>query len=160
MPTDDPSANDRGDARREDADGADGDDVPRGATDGDDTVDDGDGGFSLSLPPIRLPPLFPEDFRVLWPVGGRPRGRVSRRGVAAALLAFDAVDAALALTVDAAAVTAVRVVAGSLVAAAAFGALGVAYVWEAAAALAGAGELGAAPTLTLLLVARTLRDVL
>lgn len=129
------------DAGEEDANGED-----------DDTV-----GFSLSLPPFSLPPLFPEDFRIVWPVGDRPRGRVSRRTVAAVLACFDAVDAVLAATTDSAALAAVRVVGGALVAATTFGTLGVVYVWEAAAVLAGFGELTAVPTLTALLVARLLR---
>lgn len=122
--------------------------------------DDSDGGLSLKLPPIRLPSLFPENFRILWPSPGEgPRRRVSMRAVLAALLLFDAVDAALALTVDTGAVVGVRVVGGALVAATTFGTLGVAYVWEAAAALAGFGELTVVPTLTALFVVRLLREV-
>jgi hypothetical protein len=116
--------------------------------------------LSFSLPPIRLPPLFPDDFRVLWPVGGTPTTRVSRRTAAAALVAFDVLDAVLVLTVDAAAVTAARTVGGTLAAAGAFGPLGAVYALEAAAALAGYGWLTVAPTLTLLLLVRGLREVL
>ncbi|MUV61770.1 hypothetical protein, partial [Halobacterium sp. CBA1126] len=77
-----------------------------------------DGGFSLKLPPIRLPALFPENFRVRWPApGDGPRRRPSKHAVLAALVLFDVVDALLALTVDSAALTAVRVVGGALVAA-------------------------------------------
>ena len=119
---------------------------------------DDEDGFSLSLPPIRLPPLFPDDFRVLWPGGGDgPRRRVSARLVTATLVAFDLVDAVLALTVDATVVTAARTVGGSLVAAATFGLLGVPYVLEPAAALLGFGWLTAFPTLTALLAVRLLR---
>jgi hypothetical protein len=120
---------------------------------------DADAGFSFSLPPIRLPPLFPEDFRVLWPAGDTPPHRVSKRTAAAALVAFDLVDAALALTVDSVAVTAARTVGGSLIAAGTFGLLGVPYVLEAVAALAGYGWLTVAPTLTLLLLVRAVREV-
>jgi len=119
---------------------------------------DDDEGVSLSLPPIRLPPLFPDEFRVLWPGGGDgPRRRVSARLAAAVLVAFDLLDAVLALTVDAAAVTATRTVGGTLVAAATFGLLGVPYVLEPAAALLGFGWLTAFPTLTALLVVGLLR---
>lgn len=125
--------------------------------DGDDT----DEGFSLSLPPIRLPPFFPEDVRVLWPgAGERLRGRVSRRLAVAALVAFDLADAFLAATTDSAVVAGVRVVSGALVAATTFGTLGVAYAWEAGAVLLGVGDLTVLPTLTVSLVAGALRDVL
>ncbi|MCG1004052.1 MULTISPECIES: hypothetical protein [Halobacterium] len=117
-----------------------------------------DSGFSLKLPPIRLPSLFPENFRILWPApGDGPDPRASPRTVLAVLLLFDAADAALALTVDSGAVAAVRIVGGALVAATAFGTLGTVYVWEAVAALAGLGELTAIPTLTALFVVRLLR---
>ncbi|MFB6072478.1 MAG: hypothetical protein ABEJ88_05860 [Halobacterium sp.] len=119
---------------------------------------DDDGGFSLSLPPIRLPPLFPADFRVLWPGGGDgPRRRVAARTVVLALAAFDVADAVLAVTADAAAVTAVRTVGGALVAGATFGLFGLPYVLEPLAALLGYGTLTAFPSLTALLVARVLR---
>lgn len=137
--------NDRGDG---------GDHIDR-ADDGD---RDSDGGLSLKLPPIRLPSLFPENFRILWPAPGEgPRRRVSKRAVLAAVLLFDIVDAVLALTVDSSAVVGVRVVGGALVAATTFGTLGVGYVWEAVAALAGFGELTVAPTLTALFVVHLLR---
>ena len=115
-------------------------------------------GFSFSLPPIRLPPMFPDRFRVLWPGGGDgPTARASRTTAAAALVAFDLVDAVLALAVDAPAVAAARVVAGALVAAGAFGLPGLLYAVEGAAVLAGAPELTVFPTLTLLLVVRLVR---
>jgi hypothetical protein len=38
--------------------------------------------------------------------------------------------------------------------------VGVAYVWEAGAVLVGGGEVTVLPTLTVLLIARALRDVL
>ncbi|MCD2198718.1 hypothetical protein LPA44_02230 [Halobacterium sp. KA-4] len=117
-----------------------------------------DGGLSLKLPPIRLPSLFPENFHILWPAPGEgPRRHVSKRAVLVAVLLFDVVDAVLALAVDSGAVVGVRVVGGALVAATTFGTLGVAYVWEAVAALAGFGELTVAPTLTALFVVRSLR---
>lgn len=119
---------------------------------------DSDDGLSLKLPPIRLPSLFPENFRILWPAPGEgPRRRVSTRAVLAAVLLFDVVDAVFALTVDSSAIVGVRVVGGALVAATTFGTLGVGYVWEAAAALAGFGELTVVPTLTALFVVRLLR---
>lgn len=121
-------------------------------------TDDPDGGFSVSLPPVRLPPLFPDRFRVLWPGGGDgPATRASRRTTAAALVAFDVVDAALALSVDAPAVAAARALVGALVAAGTFGLPGVLYAAEGAAVLAGVGELTVAPTLTVLLVVGLLR---
>jgi hypothetical protein len=127
----------------------------RDEDDADRDRDEDAGGFSLSLPPITLPPLFPEDFRVLWPVSGdRPRTPVSARAVLAALAFFDVADAVLALADAGGALAAVRVASGAVVAGVAFGTLGVAYVWEAAAVLAGHGELTAVPTLTVLFVAR------
>lgn len=123
--------------------------------------DDHDGdhrGFSFSLPPIRLPPMFPERFRVLWPGGGDgPTTRASRLTAAVALVAFDIVDAVLALGVDAPAVAAARVVAGALVAASAFGLPGLLYAGEGVALLAGVGDLTVVPTLTVLLVVRLVR---
>lgn len=127
--------------------------------DGDDG-DDASSGFSFSLPPIRLPPLFPERFRVLWPAGaGGPSTRPSPLAATAGLVAFDAADAALAVWgTDAAVVAGARVLAGSLVAGAAFGLPGALYALEAAAVLTGAGALTAFPTLTaLLLLARVVR---
>ncbi len=117
-----------------------------------------DDGFSLKLPPVRLPSLFPENFRVLWPApGDGPDSRPSPWTIFAALLLFDVADAALALFVGSAAVTAVRVVGGALVAAVAFGTLGTVYVWEAVAALAGFGDFTVVPTLTVLALLRLLR---
>lgn len=122
--------------------------------------DDASRDFSFSLPPIRLPPLFPERFRVLWPGGGgRPSARPSRVTAIAGLVAFDLADAALAVwATDAPAVAGARVLAGSLVAGAAFGLPGALYALEAAAVLGGVGLLTAFPTLTaLLLVVRVVR---
>lgn len=120
--------------------------------------DDDSGGLSLKLPPISLPAFFPEDFQVLWPGGGdEPRPAVSPRTVAFACVAFDIVDALLALTVDAPLVAGVRTVGGALAAAGAFGLLGLPYLWEPVAALLGFGSLTVFPTLTALLVVRALR---
>jgi hypothetical protein len=135
----------------------------RNSGDDDDTEpNDGNPGFSLELPPLNLPPLFPEDFRLRWPGGGdRPRGRVSRRIVVLAVLAFDLFDAILALSadaaVDAAVVTAVRTVGGAVLAATLFGPLGLPYLWEPFAALVGCGQLTVLPTLSVLLLAHFLR---
>jgi hypothetical protein len=133
-----------------------------GDEDGGRTSGDEDDGFSLQLPPLDLPPLFPEDFRILWPGGGdRPGGRVSLRIVVVAVVAFDLLDAFLAVTVDptanAAVVTAARTVGGALLAATMFGPLGLPYLWEPVAALLGFGQLTAVPTLSVLLLARVLR---
>jgi hypothetical protein len=134
---------------------------PRDRPDESENGDEGEAGFSLRLPPIRLPPLFPEDFRILWPSPGEKlHGRVTHRVVAAALVVFDLVDAALALTADSTVLAAVRVVGGALLAATTFGTLGVVYVWEAAAVLAGVGEFTVVPTLTVLLLAGLVREVL
>jgi hypothetical protein len=119
---------------------------------------DDSGGLSLKLPPIRVPSFFPEEFQVLWPGGGDgPRPAVSPRTVAFACVAFDAVDALLALTVDAPLVAGARTVGGALAAAGAFGLLGLPYLWEPVAALLGFGSLTAFPTLSSLLVVRALR---
>ena len=119
-----------------------------------DDADDASGDFSLSLPPIRLPPLFPDRFRVLWPGGGGgPAALPSPLTATAGLAAFDLADAALAVWVHSPpAVDGARVLAGSLVAGAAFGLPGALYVLEAAALLAGVGALTAFPTLTALLL--------
>lgn len=132
----------------------------RDGSDTDDDAADTSGDFSFSLPPIRLPPLFPEHFRVLWPGGGGgPSTRPSRVTAIAGLVAFDLADAALAVwATDAAVVTGARVLAGSLVAGAVFGLPGALYALEAAAMLGGAGLLTVFPTLTaLLLVVRVVR---
>lgn len=123
-----------------------------------DRDDSDDHGFSFSLPPIRLPPMFPDRFRVLWPGGGDgPSPRASRFSAAFALVAFDLVDAALALGVDVPAVAAARVVAGGLIAAGVFGLPGLLYAAEGAVLLAGVPELTVFPTLTVLLVVRLVR---
>jgi len=136
------------------------DDDDRSADGDDDDDDDSPPRFSFSLPPIRLPPLFPERFRVLWPGGSDgPTHRPSRATAVAGLVAFDLADAALAVrAADAPAVAGARVLAGSLVAGAAFGLPGALYALEAAAVLAGAGLLTVFPTLSaLLLVVRGVR---
>ncbi|MDH5019291.1 hypothetical protein [Halobacterium rubrum] len=144
-----------------DTDAAAGDDEHAGGRDGTTGAgDDASGDFSFSLPPIRLPPLFPERFRVLWPGGGSgPSTRPSRPAAIAGLVAFDLADAALAVwATDAAVVAGARVLAGSLVAGVAFGLPGALYALEAAAVLGGAGLLTVFPTLSaLLLVVRVVR---
>jgi len=134
-------------------------DDPRDDSSDDRRSDGRDGsGFSFSLPPIRLPPMFPERFRVLWPGGGGgPSTRASRLTATAALVAFDVFDAVLALIVDAPAVAGARVVAGALVSAGAFGLPGLLYAAEGAMLLGGVPEWTVFPTLTLLLVVRLVR---
>lgn len=118
---------------------------------------DGGGGLGFSLPPVRLPPLFPEDLRVVFLLPGRPGGvAVSRRGLLAAAAVFDLVDAALALSVGTPVVAWGRTVAGALLASLFVGGYGALAVWEVAAVAAGYPALTVAPTLSALVLAVSL----
>lgn len=117
--------------------------------------EDDDGGLSLRLPPFRLPEFFPPDFELRFPIPGRRSGRsVDARTVLLACLAFDLVDAILALTVGSTVVGGVRAFGGLALAGSVANVLGLAYGWELLAVLLGAPELTVFPTLTVLLVLR------
>lgn len=125
---------------------------------GERTDEDGDEnesgpGLGFSLPPIRLPPFFPADFRLRFPVAGRLRAATSPRRALLAALAFDAADAALALTTGPP-IAYLRTVAGTLVAGALVGPGGAAAAWEVAAVAFGAPAATLFPTLAALVVLR------
>lgn len=116
---------------------------------------DDDTGLSLRLPPFWLPEFFPPDFELRLPIPGGPSGpRIGARTLLLACLAFDLVDAIIALTVGNTIVGAVRAVGGLTLAGTVANVLGLAYGWELLAVLVGASELTVFPTLTLLLFLR------
>jgi|GEM_PF-2098975 len=125
--------------------------------------DDRPGGLGFRLPPIRLPPItlpplvLPEGFRVVLPAPGVRPFTVSGPWLLAVALAFDLVDAALAVLVVGPVVTWVRVVAGIGLAALFAGVFGTLYAWEAIAVAAGLGWATVLPSLTALLLLRARR---
>lgn len=131
-------------------------------TDADDAADRS-GRLGFRLPPVRLPPLFPDDFRIVLPASdGARRIDVPAPLLFAAVLAFDALDAALALGLAGPAGVAggpgwARVVVGTVFAALVADVYGVLYVWEGVAIATGAGALTAVPSLALLTAVRALR---
>ena len=114
--------------------------------------EDEEGGWRLgfSLPPIRLPPLFPDSLRVVLPAPGVGPIRVSGRAVLFGALVFDLVDAALALWGADGVLVWVRGVAGVVLGVVVAGPVGLVAAWEPLAAAAGYGVLAVVPTLTLL----------
>jgi hypothetical protein len=110
-------------------------------------------GLGFSLPPIRLPPFFPADFRLRFPLVGRLRAATTPRRALLAALLFDAADAALALTTGPP-VAYVRTVAGTLVAGVLAGPGGAVAAWEVAAVLLGAPAATLFPTVAALVVVR------
>lgn len=116
----------------------------------------GDGGLRFRLPPIRLPETaFPADLRVRLPAPGTVRrDRLPTRSVLVVALAFDALDAGLALAGVGPVLDWTRIAAGLGLAAALTGIYGSLYAWEAVAVALGAGWLTAVPSATLLLYAR------
>jgi hypothetical protein len=110
-------------------------------------------GLGFSLPPVRLPPFFPADFRFRVPVFGGPRAAASPRRALLAALIFDAADAALALTTGPP-IAYVRTVAGALIAGALVGPGGAVAVWEVAVVVLGQSALTLFPTLAALVVLR------
>ncbi len=114
--------------------------------------DDGDRRFSMSLPPIRLPPLFPDRLRITLPVPGFRGGRELSSGWALiVVLGFDVLDAVLA-TAGAGPVHIVRTVGGTGIAVTAGSWLGLPYLWELGAVLLGWGWLTAFPSLSVVLL--------
>lgn len=113
------------------------------------------GRLSFSLPPFRLPQFFPPEFELSFPIpGSHPGRRVSARTVLVACLAFDAVDAAMALLVESQLVGGARAFGGLVLAATVTDVVGLAYGWELLAVLFGYPELTVFPTLTVLLFLR------
>lgn len=122
--------------------------------------DDRSRSLSFSLPPISLPPIrLPERFfRVLPPKIRRRTRAVGGLTVLVVAVAFDAVDATLALSTTPAVADWMRVGAGTAVALLFAGPFGLAYAWEAMVLLVGFGWLTAVPTVTLLVLARLFRE--
>jgi hypothetical protein len=119
--------------------------------------EDGERRLSFSLPPIRLPPLFPDRFTVRLPVPGFRHGRELSSGwTLLVVFGFDVADALLALTVGSAggfpAVGLVRALGGTAIGATVASWLGLLYAWEVAAVLVGAESLTVVPTLSILLL--------
>ncbi|WP_458209675.1 hypothetical protein [Haladaptatus sp. NG-SE-30] len=130
--------------------------------------EDDDSGLGFTLPPMHLPPLtLPDRIRLIVPVFDRPerpgrkerssRLRVSVRSVLVALLVLDVFDAVLALGEPSA--PWLRVVVGAIVVGWVVGPVGVAYLWEAVAVVAGVGWLAVVPSATLLFFARFVREI-
>ncbi|MFW5938112.1 MAG: hypothetical protein ACOCSN_04135 [Halanaeroarchaeum sp.] len=115
---------------------------------------DDDGRFGLRLPPFRLPAFFPDDFELVFPVPGRPRGRpLGTRWVLIFAIVVDFVDAVLALTVSGpplAARSFVAFVFAVIVA----NVPGLLAIWEVLAVLAGTPSLTVFPSVTVLVVLR------
>lgn len=133
----------------DDRDGREDDDRPNG---------DRGGGLSFSLPPIELPPMFPRDLRLEFPVPVVDRTvDVTALRLVVAALAFDVADAALAVAATPPAVDWMRTVAGLGLALAFAWPVGVAYGWEIVAVATGAGWLTVAPTLVVLVASGVAR---
>ncbi|MFB6106886.1 MAG: hypothetical protein ABEJ70_07930 [Halobacteriaceae archaeon] len=116
--------------------------------------EDRDGGrLGFSLPPLRLPPLFPERLRVVLPA---PKPRVVASGWSALAVAvgFDVADAALALAGPPWTAW-LRPLVGAAVGTTFLGPLAVVHCWELLAVAD--PPLGAVPTLTVLVFLRALR---
>lgn len=116
--------------------------------------------FPITLPPIRLPPLFPEGrppffperLSVVLPAPERVRG--SGNPLLAAV-ALDVVDAVVVLALGGGLA---RVVLGTLLAGALAGPIGIAYALEALPGTVGPPWLAVLPSATLLVLARVLLD--
>lgn len=114
--------------------------------------DDEDRRFSMSLPPIRLPPLFPDRLRITLPIPGFRGGRELSSGWALiVVLGFDVLDAVLA-TAGTGPVHLVRTVGGTAIAVTVGSWLGLLYLWELVAVLVGPGWLTLFPTLSVVLL--------
>lgn len=113
-----------------------------------------DRGISFRLPPIRLPPMFPDRLQVVLPVPGyRHERSLSAGWVLLVSLLFDALDALLALTVSGP-VDLARTGGGTMLALLMGGGFGVLYAWEVLAVLVGFPVATAAPSLVVLAASR------
>lgn len=121
-------------------------------------MSDDDRGIRFRLPPIRLPPLFPEELQIRLPAPGFRGGRrVSTGWVLIVCLGFDLFDLGLALMV-AGPVDLVRTLGGTLIAVIVAETVGTLYLWEVIAVLGGVSHLTVAPTLTGVFLLRILRS--
>lgn len=113
--------------------------------------------FSFSLPPISLPPLFPETLEIRLPVPGYRTARtVSVGWTLVAILGYDVADALLALS-GSWPVGLVRSVGGLLLGGMIAGPAGAIYVWEVLAVVLGAETVTAFPTLLVVGILGSLR---
>lgn len=114
----------------------------------------GVGRFTFRLPPIRLPPLFPDVIHLGLPVPGFRGGRrVSSAWVLVVCLGFDLFDAGLALTASGP-VDVVRTVGGTAIAVVVADWVGLLYLWEVVAVLFGFATVTVVPTLGALVLYR------
>ncbi len=108
--------------------------------------------FSFSLPPITLPPLFPDHLEIRLPVPGfRYASRLSSGRVLLVVLVFDLLDATLALAGGTAAVGPVdwvRTLGGFVLGLIVARGVGLFYAWEVLAVLAGVTWVTVAPSLS------------
>lgn len=108
--------------------------------------------FSFSLPPITLPPLFPDHLEIRLPVPGfRYASRLSSVRVLAVVLVFDLLDAALALaggTASVGLVDWVRTLGGVVLSLVVARGVGLLYAWEVLAVLRGLPVFTVAPSLS------------
>lgn len=121
--------------------------------------DDDSGGFSFSLPPIKLPNVaFPRDLQLRLPPPGHDWDtEVRPRNVLVVAILVDLLDAALLFVAGPPLLDWIRPVAGTGLAVVLVGLPGLVYAWEGVAVLAGVGWLSAFPSATALALARLLR---
>lgn len=118
------------------------------------SVDDSSRGITFRLPPIQLPPLFPDQLRIVLPLPGYRHGRSLSAGwVLVVALVFDALDATLALTATGP-VDLVRTGGGTVLAVLATGWMGGLYVVELIAVILGVPAVTAFPSLAVLAFVR------
>ena len=119
--------------------------------------DDRDRGFPFRLPPIRLPPLFPDRLRIVLPVPGyRHERSLSSGWILLVALLFDLLDAILALF-TAGPVDLVRTVGGTFLSILVAGWAGAIYGWEVLAVAIGFPAFTAFPSLAVLVIVELLR---
>jgi hypothetical protein len=120
---------------------------------------DDSGGFSFTLPPIKLPDLtFPRDLGLRLPPPGHDwDSEVRPRNVLVVAVLVDLLDAALLFVAGPALIAWIRAVAGTGLALVLVGLPGLLYAWEGLAVLAGVEWLSGFPSATALVLARSLR---
>lgn len=118
----------------------------------------GSGHLPFSLPPIKLPPLFPETLEIRLPVPGYRTARtVSVGWTLVTILGFDVADALLAVSATGP-VGLVRSIGGLLLAGMIAGPAGAIYLWEVLAVVVGAGTFTAFPTLLVVGILGMIRE--